>query len=67
MKPLIIADFPANRADPDYLDLSREQEHAVANDSHTSVLAGCHQSCCRSHKSLSQRDQPRMDQAAQHE
>lgn len=30
-----IEDFPGKRADPDYLDLSREQEHAFANDCHT--------------------------------
>ena len=30
-----IGDFPEDRADPDYLDLSREQEHAFANGSHT--------------------------------
>ncbi|RZI26816.1 NAD(P)H-dependent oxidoreductase [Pseudomonas orientalis] len=28
-------DFPDNRADPDYLDLPREQEHAFANNAHT--------------------------------
>ncbi|MBV4452538.1 MULTISPECIES: NAD(P)H-dependent oxidoreductase [Pseudomonas] len=30
-----MGDFPDNRADPDYLDLPREQEHAFANNAHT--------------------------------